>query len=149
MDKKWLLAQLNLTKHVLIHYLKKLIPWPGKKGIAAFEANYLEDGLARYSQGHRDIAEMPGKCTGCSQCDAVCPILASGENRAFLGPMRFVASGLRGGPLVEDIASTVDTILSEACLSCNACERACPEGIPILELARFTQDQIVEIGRSR
>lgn len=149
MDKKWLLAQVNLAKHVILHYLKKLMPWPAKKGIAAFEANYLEEGLARYSVKHRKLAPKAGNCTGCAQCDAACPILASGETKSFLGPMRFVASGLRGGPLVEDIASSVDVLMSESCLSCNACERACPEDIPILELARFTQDQIVEIGRSR
>ena len=136
---KWWYAQIFLGFHVLLHYAKKLWPWHARSGLKKFQQNYIVEGLPAYSASFRAIAFQPGKCTGCGICDSVCPLLLNPVNN-FLGPMRTVASVMRGGPLLEYALSDLSTFAADACVACRSCEIACPEAIPISELAtKFTE----------
>lgn len=148
-DQKWFHAQLNLTKHVIYHALKYLIPWRQKTGLKLFKANYVEEGLPSFTKAHRDIGHKASKCTTCGLCDARCPKYANNEIAGFIGPMRMVASGFRGGTNLLDIESQIEVMLEEGCQDCKLCEVACPEQIPIIELSEHFSQQIQEIKRLR
>ena len=131
---KWWHAQFNLGWRSFLHYLKKLWPWFPKAGFEQFKKNYVLEGLPIYSSAFRKIAYEPGRCIVCGLCDAACPILQAKEPN-FLGPMRLVVSAMRGGPLSQYAINEFAFLGQQDCVSCQACEKACPEQIPILKLA--------------
>ncbi len=142
-DGKWWYAQYFLGMKSVIHYLKKLLFWRQREGLEQFRANYVADGLPAFTPAHRAIAHEPGHCTSCGMCEAVCPLLAFNPN--FLGPMRFILSGARGGPILPDIRDTLRVLTAPDCQSCQKCERACPEQISILQLAKEFTGQLIEV----
>lgn len=142
---KWWHAQVNLAWRVVVHYLKKLWPLRKRYGYERFVNNYVAEGFPSYSSSFRAIAHKPSRCTTCGMCEIVCPILKTKEHPDFIGPMRMVVSGMRGGPTLFDVESSLKVLASPDCILCNACERACPEQIPILSLAQGFLDQIHEV----
>lgn len=143
MNIKWLHAQFNLAWRVVIHYVKKAMPWMPRYGYNRFRENYVSDGLPAFTKEHRQIAHMAGQCITCGQCDVACPKLT---NRVeFLGPMKLVVSGFRAGPYLKDIRSTLEQMTSDSCEQCGQCEKACPVQIPILQLSHMASRQLKEL----
>ena len=152
LDRKWLYAKVNLASRVVVHYLRRLWPWSPRYGLLRFQQNYIVESLPPATLAHRDLAATPGRCTGCGSCDDVCPILAgSTDVRAgdFGGPHAFVVAGARAATHLDDVAVALDTLTGPVCAGCNACDRACPERIPILALAASLQAQrrVVDAAR--
>jgi ferredoxin len=144
LDRKWLHAKVHLGSRVLLHYVRKLWPWSPRFGLARFQQNYVVEGLPPFSPEHRAMAHEAGRCTGCGACDDVCPILAGTtvlDAASFSGPQAFVVAGARSGPHLDDAGFALDTLNGPVCAACRACDRACPESIPLAALAAHLQAQ--------
>lgn len=149
-DVKRLHALANLALKVVTHFLRKLWPWSPRFGLVRFQENYVVEGLAPVPMLQRStLAHQPGRCTGCGVCDEVCPVLAGPDGADFAGPRSFVVAGARASHLAADIDSTLRVLVSPVCQDCKACDRACPEVIPItsLALALAAQHQVVLAAR--
>jgi Pyruvate/2-oxoacid:ferredoxin oxidoreductase delta subunit len=153
LDVKWLHAQFNLAWRVVVHYTKKLIPGTARFGIRRFQENYVAEGLPPATPSFRSIAHEPGRCTGCGVCDSVCPIVAgkvpSTSPEDFLGPMRFIQSGARSAPHLDDVRIELDVLNSDVCKNCRQCDKQCPERIPIAAVAAALAAQLHTITRAR
>ena len=167
-DFKWLHAQANLAFRLVIHYIKKALPFTARYGVERFQQNYLPDGLPPLSPAMRAQAFEAGRCTTCGACDAVCPILRGPQaitvlddaartalpagGVGFLGPMGFVVCGARQAPAFGDIVDTTATLLGSFCGACRRCDEICPEHIPILALAQTVATQqrtILDVAHGR
>ena len=151
LDLRWLHAQANLAWKLVAHYLKKLWPWAPRYGLAQFQKSYVAEGLPPSTPAFRAIAHEPGRCTACTQCDTVCPILRGDKTVPgdFVGPMTFVLSVARSAPNLEDARATLAALNGPVCDACRACDAACPERIPIAQLAAVLEDQRVVIERAK
>ncbi len=151
-DRKWLHAQFHLGTRVVAHYLRKLWPWSPRFGLARFQQNYVVEDLPPSSPAHRALAHEPGRCTGCGACDDACPILAGTTDVAaddFAGPAAFVVAGARSAAHLDDVAFALDTLTGPVCTGCRACDRACPEHIPVTTLAAALQEQRKVVAAAR
>lgn len=99
------------------------------------------------SQAHKPLAELLTNCVHCGLCLDVCPTykLTGDENNSPRGRLRLWRKEeegvLENDPLVEHYTSE--------CVSCLACEPACPANVPygtILETVRHEQ---MQAGRAR
>jgi succinate dehydrogenase/fumarate reductase-like Fe-S protein len=111
--------------------------------VVQFQQNYVGEGASRYTPSFRQIAHKAGHCTTCGACDAVCPLLAS--PLGFVGPMRLVVSGMRGGTVSFAVEKSLKIMASADCRDCALCERSCPEKIPMQKLAGYYLAQIDEV----
>jgi ferredoxin len=152
-DSKWIQAQLNLAKHLVIHLLRRLWPWSARPGLSRFRDNYVVEGLPPATPMVRtELAYTAGRCTACGACDAACPILLGTRSDVdaadFVGPQAFVLAGARQ---LESIGLSLEILVGDACQGCRACDRACPEAIPVTALAKAlqAQQQVVDDARRR
>jgi succinate dehydrogenase/fumarate reductase-like Fe-S protein len=90
------------------------------------------------------IAHQAGQCTTCGACEAVCPLLAE-RSLGFVGPMRVVVSGMRGGTLSFAADESLRIMAGDDCRNCGLCETSCPEKIPMTKLAGYYLAQIEEV----
>ena len=151
-DLKWLHAQANLAWKLVRHWLRKLWPWAPRYGFARFQENYVPEGLPPSTPAFRLLAHEPGRCTACSMCDEVCPILRGelkGEDPQFLGPMTFILSATRQAPQLDDVKQTLATLNGPVCAGCRKCDAVCPERIPIEKLAVVYEEQRLIVVRAR
>ena len=144
LDRKWLHAQFHLGTRVVVHYVRKLWPWSPRFGLARFQENYVVEGLPPFSPDHRAFAHEAGRCTGCGACDDACPILAGTTAVAavdFCGPAALVVSGARSATHLDDVGFALDVLTGPGCAACRACDRACPERVPVTALAAALDEQ--------
>lgn len=158
LDLKLFHAYVNLAWRTVIHYLRKLNPFHTRFGIARFKANYVPEGLPWATVPWRELAHQAGRCTACGACDGACPIVQRGvvpvghtaeQAALFQGPMALVLSGARAAPHLRDARADLDILRSKTCQECRACDRACPESIPIAGLAAGLLEQLAIIDESR
>jgi ferredoxin len=156
LDTRRLHAQVNLAWKLVRHWLLKAWPWAERFGLVRFQENYVAEGIPPTTGAFRLLAHEPGRCTACGVCDDVCPILRgslpapqSASQGAFLGPMTFVLAGARAAPQLDDVRDTLQTLNGAPCDSCRRCDAACPERIPIAQLAVVLQEQRVIVERAR
>ena len=83
------------------------------------------------------------ECSGCSLCLLVCPVWR--ETRDVRLTPRGRAKAIQHGMSGSDIARSV-----EGCTLCGACEPACPEKLPLVDLVmELRRDApLPEIGRA-
>lgn len=130
-----------------IFCLKRLWPFSPRRGYQQFLANYAVEGLPSFSPEFRKIASSVGDCTSCGLCDVACPQLRAETN--FAGPMRLVASSFRGGPLLEASRDQLHDFVTNACVDCQKCDQACPEGIAISTLAYHFLQQLPKTSQKK
>ncbi|MFZ9888781.1 MAG: 4Fe-4S dicluster domain-containing protein [Myxococcota bacterium] len=146
-DRKWLHAQLNLAFRLVVHYLRFLSPFRARYGLPRFVSNYVVEGLPWATLEGRALAAEPGRCTACGQCDEVCPLVLAPQKPPFQGPQAMISCAARAAPHFEDAAEMFKTMTQASCLGCRACERACPERIPLLEVASSCLAQLETVHR--
>lgn len=147
-DTKWWHAQVNLAWRLVLHFLRKLNPFHEGFGIARFKRNYVPEGLPPATERLRAVAFWPGRCTSCAECDPVCPLLVDDAHALFPGPMQLVLSASRAAPHYADVREAIELLGSETCTECQRCEVACPEDIPILEVAAVMAEQLAVIDEA-
>lgn len=148
-ERKWIHAQLNLAYRVVIHYARFLWPWSPRYGLERFVSNYVPEGLPWATPRSRELGHEPGRCTQCSNCDDVCPLVRTLPPEEFLGPMAMVSSAARAAPHFADGEETFRIMTAESCVACRACEAACPEDIPLLALADLFLEQLAVIEQAK
>jgi len=81
------------------------------------------------------VAKAPNACTYCGECRPVCPediaiptYLGLYNDREIFAPVPWQNGYYR--------AVTAHAGAPEACIECGACEAACPEGVPIIDLLK-------------
>jgi succinate dehydrogenase/fumarate reductase-like Fe-S protein len=134
---------------VVLHYARFLWPWRKRFGLERFKQNYIPEGLPAASPASRDMGHEPGRCTVCGACDSACPLVLKLPRAEFLGPMRMVTSATRAAPHFEDASTTLRTMAGPACEGCRLCDEACPEDIPLVDLARLLVEQLDVIERAK
>ena len=137
---RWLFAQGYLGFVAVVHYLR--LPFKKRSGLLEFQKNYVAAGLSAAPKDRAEhlLLQTPGHCTACGKCDARCPLLVDDEAREFSGPQSFILAACRGTHDPASRQNQLKFLLSSTCQSCQACERACPEAIPILALASLCHD---------
>jgi formate hydrogenlyase subunit 6/NADH:ubiquinone oxidoreductase subunit I len=152
LDRKWFHAKVHLGTRVVLHFLRKAWPWSPRFGLSRFQQNYVVEELPPFTPAHRARGHEAGRCTGCGVCDDVCPIVAGCAPipaDTFMGPHAFVVAGARSSPHLADIAVALDTLTGSFCTTCRACDRACPEAIPVTAVAALLQGQRKAIETAR
>lgn len=113
------------------HMFRKYLLRRKSPGYDQFIENYRADRIAPFSERERDRLSEFSRCIACGLCDPVCPSLRAGGRSHFAGPM--------------DLAMCVSRDPTELGLSpdpfrsvlCEACDRACPESVPVAELVTY------------
>jgi succinate dehydrogenase/fumarate reductase-like Fe-S protein len=148
-DRKLLFAIMNLGWRFFLHHLARLSPFRTRHGIERFRENYVHEGLPPHTPSERAQGAEALRCTSCGFCDAVCPLLVDDSAPGFIGPRAFVLSAARAAPHFEDVRATLTTLTSSVCQGCGLCVAACPERIPILDIASMCTAQLVVIDDAR
>jgi hypothetical protein len=135
----WLLAW-ALLRTLVLRLLGR-----GRRGIAAFRANYDADRLPPVSPEERALLPSFGRCIACGLCDRGegVRIVESGGN--YRGIMSIMVCGSRSMPDYRAAAAALawvsDDVLAEK-------ERICPTRVPMRAVARFVRDKATEVGAS-
>ncbi|MFA6033693.1 MAG: 4Fe-4S dicluster domain-containing protein [Myxococcota bacterium] len=154
---KTFIAIANLGVRFWIHIFK----WPfiSRKaiGIARFENNYRDDRLAMFDQVTADHMPVYHNCINCGSCDAACARARNfhmglwsgegpGETIERISPSLIPVNVSRSQPLYNCGAALASII--GRCADCGLCEKACPNKVPILELAKLVVDKSIYPNRS-
>lgn len=116
----------------------------GRRGLAAFRANYDADLLPPVTPAEREALSTFGGCIACGLCDRGAAG-ARGSGAAWRGTMSFVLAASRSMPDHPAAARMLAGVPIEAL---EAEERSCPTRVPIAALARFVLEKAGEIERS-
>jgi succinate dehydrogenase/fumarate reductase-like Fe-S protein len=144
----------NLGVRFWAHFLKKPLLDPEETGRARFDENYRGDALLPYSAEHAARLPLYETCLNCGLCDAACAQIPNPKSQIpirlppnayrlppSLRPSLIPVMASRAQPLFHASADLAAFFLS--CGDCNKCEEACPNGIPIKELAKMVVDGAV------
>jgi succinate dehydrogenase/fumarate reductase-like Fe-S protein len=122
-----------LGAYFVLHWLRKLVFWRKRGGAARFLENYAPDGIAPTTpEASRQLADWL-RCTNCGLCEAVCPLDEPPLQTAHLTFAQLAFSGWRDLTAHRLIAKSASALAD--CAPCQACERICPERIPLVALA--------------
>ena len=155
---KRLIAYLRLAlRAVVLHPLRVLFTPPDRRGKAGFLASYAGEGLVPYSAEERASLPRFGGCINCGVCDAICPLVfgarpgktsavGSGpgaEVPIFRGPSFIALAWSRASPELRALRGELSAL--DGCGSCSLCRDACPRGVPLLDIFRFTRRKLEEV----
>ena len=126
----------------LVHMFRRLFFLYRPGGSDRFESNYRPDRILPISEKHAAVLPSWQCCTGCGFCDVACPVAGTKVGAHAFSIATLALSGWRDFTALHHCVDIADVML--ACDDCDACERACPEDIPLKELARF----VVENGQT-
>ncbi len=133
-----LLAKLNLAWNLVIYLLK----WPFKRGggYRQFLEQYLPDRLLPLSSSDKTWLIRFSQCLNCGLCDAACPALRTSAREVFPGPSYLLTTFSRSIP--DFPAVRLD---SHICEGCDACQRICPNHVPVKEALEFIEAKAREL----
>jgi ferredoxin len=124
-----------LGTRFLVHLLSRIFFFYRPGGTQRFLANFEEDRLRPVAAEIRPLLPAWQRCTNCGLCEAACPL---GPDQLGLG--RVTPGALASSTWRELTAHRLARTAAQAianCQGCQACEKICPERVPLLELARF------------
>ncbi|MBI5528072.1 MAG: hypothetical protein HY897_17205 [Deltaproteobacteria bacterium] len=140
---KTALSIANLGVRFWAHFLKKPFVNPEETGRRRFDENFRADGLLPYTAEHAARLPLYETCLNCGLCDAACASVARPPPTAHrlppLQPSLIPVMASRAQPLFRASAELAAFYL--ACGECKKCEEACPNGIPIREMAKMVVDR--------
>lgn len=140
------LKALWLLGWALVRTLLRLLFRRGRRGIAAFRANYDADRLPPVSAEERALMASFGRCIACGRCDVGEGRRIAAQPGRYRGVMALVLSGSRSMPdawaAAREVEGLTTAILVEK-------ERDCPVGVPLGALLRFVRTKAEETTSSR
>lgn len=120
---------------------------PEQSGLDAFKQNYVQEGLPPVPADVRARYHEFVRCTACGACDAVCPMTKDADPLEWQGPMTVVLSMARAAPHYAEALPALRHF--EQCGTCRACERVCPEHIPIRDVGMMMLQALSAIEANR
>ena len=125
------------------HVLSKPFVDPATRGRARFDENFREDHLTPYTPKQFERLTRYERCLNCGLCDAACAASEAGRNRSpdAVNPSLIPISVSRAQPLFHTAAGLA--AFYAACGDCRACEDACPNRVPIKEIAAMVAGDAV------
>lgn len=117
-----------LAWHLFLHVVRKYVLRMKSPGLTAFAENYRDDRVTPFSAWERERHAAFSKCIACGLCDPVCPSLRAAGREKFTGPMDLAVCVSRDP---TESGFSPDPFRS---LLCEACDRACPESVPVSEI---------------
>jgi len=113
------------------HMFRKYLLRRKSAGYDQFIENYRADRIVPFSGRERERLNEFSKCISCGLCDPVCPSLRAGGRSHFAGPMDLAICVSRDP---TELGVSPDPFRS---VLCEACDRACPEGVPVVEIITY------------
>jgi succinate dehydrogenase/fumarate reductase-like Fe-S protein len=107
-----------------------------KSGLALFHENYDADRLPSVDVDERAAMHRFSRCIACGRCDLGEADRIARSNGAYPGLMTIVLASSRSMPDHDAAVLALDHVPEEILA---AKERACPTGVPFVELARFVR----------
>jgi Fe-S oxidoreductase len=138
-DRKKLMATMNLGRHYVQHQLRRLLTADDKDGVGLikFLNNYREDNIFEIDAFERERYHAFARCIQCDICQPYCVMFRALGGVEFPGPMGIAATCSRG---LSELGTTSGVIYN--CTQCRLCETTCPENAPIAELVGFMRKYI-------
>ncbi|OVE82045.1 hypothetical protein BVY03_01995 [bacterium K02(2017)] len=93
---------------------------------------YKNDHIFPIPKKHRGLMPDYSKCTYCYLCDAVCPELQIPNST--ITPPSYLA-----GSFSRSLTDYHYFNISQTCSTCQKCQEACPQDIPLKELIELMQ----------
>jgi formate hydrogenlyase subunit 6/NADH:ubiquinone oxidoreductase subunit I len=127
--------------YFFVHLLKKMFFLYQPGGETRLLENFREDRILPVSAEDRAVLAAWQRCTACGLCQAACPSLIGTAERPnqWLDINSLIQCQWRD-PTAVALVREKARALAE-CKSCQACEDACPERIPLRALARSMAGQ--------
>jgi Fe-S oxidoreductase len=143
-DKKKLMATMNLGRHFFQHMLRRALTADDKDGVglSQFLSHYREDNIFEIDAFERERYHAFARCIQCNICQPYCVMFRAIGEIDFPGPMAVAATCSRG---LSELGTTAGVIYN--CTQCRLCETTCPENAPIAELVGFMRKYIFKYER--
>lgn len=133
MNFKKFKALIFLGFHFLLHVFKRLFSFfQSPNGAHQFLSHYKSDHIFALTKDNRLQIPSFETCVSCRICDMVCPQFdtsnsLSSPSYLVMGYSRLMADYNQLGCIPLD------------CKTCTACEKACPENVPIKSIISFVK----------
>ena len=121
-----------------VHMFRRLFFLYRPGGSDRFIGNYRPDRILPISEQHAVVLPAWQRCTGCGFCDVVCPVAGTKVGAHTFSIATLAMAGWRDFTALHHCLDVADIMIE--CEDCEACELACPEDIPLLDLARFVSE---------
>jgi formate hydrogenlyase subunit 6/NADH:ubiquinone oxidoreductase subunit I len=141
----------NLGVQFWLHMFKKPFVTRKSRGIERYRRNYKADHLASFATEEYNRFVFYDRCINCGLCDAAC------VQARLAGLGLWKADGLQSDQSLHFQPSLIPVDISRSqplyhhgialalmfaqCSECKKCELACPNGVPILEMARLVVER--------
>jgi len=138
-DKKKLLATMNLGRHYVRHQLRRALSTDDKDGVGLnqFLSYYREDNVFEIEAHERERYQTFARCIQCNLCQPYCVMFRAISEAEFPGPMVIASACSRG---LSELGNSSGVIYN--CTQCRLCEMTCPENAPIAEMVGFMRKYI-------
>ena len=130
-----------LGTQLVLHLLRMLWPFGRERGAKRFIENYRADYIRPVTAHERELFPLWQRCTNCGLCEAVCQLDSAPGDELSLSFTRLASSAWRDMSAHRLIQSSAKAL--EECRPCGDCEAACPEAIPLRELAKLVANPAV------
>lgn len=132
-----MLARLKALILLAIGLVKTLLLRLGpERSLLMFAEHYGGERIFAVSAEEAKQLARAGGCIACGRCDAFEGERVAASRTGYRGMMAFALAGTRSLPDYSHAAATIAEVPDDAF---RAGERQCPEGVPLLSLARLVR----------